>query len=341
MAAPAQVWQVRSRGRIYRSRERQNGQTKKQEVRRTQRWLEPRLMPPKPPEQFKVGSDPVKTHNPVGRCIYCYDDSPKLSDEHIIPFSLNGTHILPHASCLECAQVTSQLELVVCREHFGQLRAHARLRTRRNHPDQFFADLIFEDGHRERVPVPIDIHPSVLVVPQFEMPTLLSRRTSDGNFRIRENIWHVERSLEWDEFVKARGAKQGAIQYPRKPQEFARFLAKIAHAYAVARLGIDGFNPSLTDLILGRNVVRAPELVGSEPEIAPPASGVLHELDLLENGNFLIVRIRLFASSSIEGAHGFPTYLVVAGAKISRLGALLAPIYRAHARLKRLIKRPH
>src|SRR5436309_3134494 len=132
-------------------------------------------MAPKPPERFKVGSDPVKTYDPVGRCIYCYDDSSKLSNEHIIPFSLNGTHILPQASCPKCAEATSQLELVVCREHFGQLRAHAGLRTRRKHPHQFFADLIFEDGRRERaVPVPIDIHPSVLVVPQFEMPTLLS-----------------------------------------------------------------------------------------------------------------------------------------------------------------------
>ena len=294
---------------------------------------EPRLMPPKPPEQFKVGSDPVKTYSPVGRCIYCYDDSPKLSDEHIIPFSLNGTHILPQASCLKCAAITSQLELVVCREFFGQLRTHAGLRTRRKHPRQFFAELIFDDGHRERVPVPTDIHPSVLVVPQFEMPTLVSGRTSDGDFRFREIMWHVERRLEWDEFVKARGAKQGAVRYPRKPGEFARFLAKIAHGYAVAMFGIDGFNPLLTDLILGRNVVRAPELVGSEPEIEPPASGALHQLDLLETEkNFLIVRIRLFASSSIEGAHGFPTYLVIAGAKISQLGSLLAPFYRALAR---------
>jgi hypothetical protein len=297
----------------------------------------PGLMAPRPPKRFQVGSVPVETYDPVGHCIYCHGYGSKLSNEHIIPYSLNGTHILPKASCLKCAEVTSQIERVVCREFFGQLRAHAGFRTRRQHPDQFFADLIFENGHRQRVSVPIDIHPSVLVLPQFAMPDLLSGRTPDGNFRIRDTIWHVEPRLEWDEFVKARGAKQAAIQYPRKPQQFARFLAKIAHAYAVARLGVDGFKPLLIDLILGRNVVRAPELVGSEPEIAPPASGVLHELDLVKNKNFVVVRIRLLASSSIKGAHGVPTYLVVAGTKISRLGTLQAHLRRALTKLKRLI----
>jgi hypothetical protein len=85
----------------------------------------------------------------------------------------------------------------------------------------------------------------------------------------------------------------------------------------------------LIDLILGRNVVRVPELVGSEPEIAPPAPGILHELDLIKNKKLVVVRIRLLASSSIEGAHAVPTYLVVAGTKISRLGMLLAHLRRA------------
>jgi hypothetical protein len=69
-------------------------------------------MAPTPPERFKIGSDPVKTYGPVGRCIYCYDGTSILGNEHIIPFSLNGTHILPQASCLKCAEVTSQVERV-------------------------------------------------------------------------------------------------------------------------------------------------------------------------------------------------------------------------------------
>src|SRR5262249_4088037 len=99
-----------------------------------------------------------------------------------------------------------------------------------------------------------------------------------------------------------------------KPQQFSRFLAKIAHSYAVARLGFDGFKPFLLDLIHRRNVEKALELVGSEPEIPPPAKGKFHELDLVPHNEFVVVRIRLFASSSADGK-AMPVYLVVAGAR--------------------------
>ncbi len=57
----------------------------------------------------------------------------------------------------------------------------------------------------------------------------------------------------------------------------------------------------LIDLIHGRNVERAPELIESQPEIPPPAHGKIHELDLVPHSEFVVVRIRLFASSSAEG----------------------------------------
>jgi hypothetical protein len=154
-------------------------------------------------------------------------------------------------------------------------------------------------------------------LPKFAMPDLLSGRQPDGNFHMTIIRWQ-RASLAWDEFIKAHGAKEGAVDFTVKPQQFSRVLAKIAHAYAVARLGVDGFEPFLIDLIHQRNVVRAPEFVGSEPETPPPASGVVHELGLVENQNFVVVRIRLFASSSIQGAHGFPVYLVVAGKPTKR-----------------------
>ena len=80
-------------------------------------------------------------------------------------------------------------------------------------------------------------------------------------------------------------------------------------------MGFYGFKPLLLDLIHRRNVERAPELVGSETEIPPPAGGKIHELDLVPHKEFVVVRIRLFASSSIDGKDGMPVYLIVAGDK--------------------------
>ena len=98
-----------------------------------------------------------------------------------------------------------------------------------------------------------------------------------------------------------------------KPQQLSRVLAKIAHSFAVARLGLGGFTPLFLDLIHKRVVENAPELVGSDPTRPPPAVGVMHELSIVPHETFVVVRIRLFASSSINGNHAMPVYLVVTG----------------------------
>jgi hypothetical protein len=261
---------------------------------------------------FKLGFDPPIVYEPVGRCIYCDDfGSDELGKEHIIPRSLNGTQILRKASCPKCGGVTSYVDGVVSRGAFLQLRTAVQMKSTEPLPDEFPVVLYSADGREEQVMVDAEIHPSMLVLPVFDMPDLLSGRPPDGNFRFRRVGWMRE-SVAFDEFKGARGVT-AAVETWIKPQQFSRFLAKIAHSYAVARLGFYGFKPFLIDLIHGRNVERAPELVGSEPEIPPPAVGKLHELDLIPHREFVVVRIRLFASSSSDGK-AMPVYLVVAGA---------------------------
>jgi hypothetical protein len=45
------------------------------------------------------------------KCIYCGKLDTKLSDEHIVPESLGGVHIIRKASCPECATITSRFEM--------------------------------------------------------------------------------------------------------------------------------------------------------------------------------------------------------------------------------------
>jgi hypothetical protein len=186
------------------------------------------------------------------------------------------------------------------------------MRTRSELPDDFPVILLFEDGHEERVMVPADVHPATLVLPQFAPPDLLSGRQPDGNFRFTYTTWMRE-SEAFDEFKRSRGAIAAEVETSIKPQQFSRLLGKIGHAYAVARLGLNAFDPLLLDLIHGRNVANAPELVGCDAQMPPPASGIVHELDLQPHPDLVIIRIRLFASSSIDGNHAMPVYLVVAG----------------------------
>jgi hypothetical protein len=190
------------------------------------------------------------------------------------------------------------------------------MQTRTRLPEEFPVILTYQDGREERVMVPADIHPATLVLPRFEWPGLLSDRESDGNFRFQYTMWTRE-SDAFDEFKRSRGAISADVEVYIKPQQLSRVLAKIAHAFAVAQLGLNGFTPLLLDLIHARVVANAPELVGSDPNTPPPATGVMHELTLVPHEKFVVVRIRLFASSSIKGEHTMPVYLAVAGTKLA------------------------
>jgi len=55
-----------------------------------------------------------------GICIYCGKAGVRLTDEHIVPLSLGGQHVIGEASCHDCAKVTSKFERDVARE-FGEM----------------------------------------------------------------------------------------------------------------------------------------------------------------------------------------------------------------------------
>jgi hypothetical protein len=264
--------------------------------------------------------DPPITYAPVGHCIYCPDAGENgLGNEHIIPFALNGTQVLPRASCDKCGGVTSYLDGVAARSVFYQLRSSAGLRTRSQLPDGFPVILKFEGGREERSMVPADIHSSTVTVPKFALPSLLSGKKSDGNYHLTYTTF-MRTSQAFDQFVKAKGAVSSGVESSIKPQQYARFLAKIAHAFAVAKLGAHGFSPLLLDLIHGRNVLCGPELIGSEPTTPPPVGGLMHELGLVNHHRYVVVRIRLFASAQADWV-SMPVYLAVAGIKGS-LGSM-------------------
>jgi hypothetical protein len=111
--------------------------------------------------------------------------------------------------------------------------------------------------------------------------------------------------------ILSMGLPEGSSVYVGKinPLEFARFLAKIAYAYAVADLGKYAFIPLILPLLFGRRAVFT-DLVGGDYEI-PPATSDLHRLQsfVCDAGivKFQCVQIRLFAN------RGTPIYHVVVG----------------------------
>ena len=151
----------------------------------------------------------------------------------------------------------------------------------------------------------------------FDMPGILSGKTADTctNFSVRRHAL-IRRTKEFDDWVATKGAKAASVHVWFKPAPFARMLAKVAHSYTVATLGLDGFTPFLPDAILRPDYPHLAYLVGGDPNTPSPDFGCLHRLSLetrfVDGKQMIVVRIRLFASSG-DQEHGLPIYYVVAG----------------------------
>jgi len=96
---------------------------------------------------------------------------------------------------------------------------------------------------------------------------------------------------------------------------FRRMLAKIAHSFAVAELGIASFQPLLNDFILGKPARHAAQFIGGS--VAPePIGQERNEISIslfsAVHRDYYVVRVRLFADLEM------PTYLVVAGEPLAQ-----------------------
>ena len=273
-----------------------------------------------------MSSELVPTvYAPVGRCIYCgaqRSRADRLSKEHIVPYGLAGNWmILPQASCEPCRTITGKVERFCQREMLGAARIRMKLPTRnpKERRSTLPLDLIRTDGRHERIVVPSEDALVMILGFRFPPPGLLRGVPPAENFDgelLAKPLVEVGQGDAWRKRLTPEGqrVRVGTIGM----LVFARMLAKIAHAYAVAHIGLDQFAPYLPDLILGRSTT-APYLVGGDPHPLEAQTNTLHHVyrqDCLRGGvNYVIVAIQLFAFM------GMPRYHVVAGERLGWIRA--------------------
>jgi hypothetical protein len=215
-----------------------------------------------------------------GRCIYCRKEPPdvQLTREHIIPDGIGGNLVLPDGSCRECANIFKEFEGPVMTTSFGMARDSMRLRSkkrrgraRRHRTTYATLDHEGRRGTEEYYP----INPF--------MPSLVV--TAGHNVRAR--ILTGETGPVAPIAVSMCTLRSDNIPHSRTiaalidPAGMARFVAKIAHCYAVAAFGIDGFLPYLVDFIKGpgsKYTYTNPHLIGSVPRQVDPSA--LHKISV-------------------------------------------------------------
>lgn len=257
-------------------------------------------------------------YGPIGKCIYCGRHSVKLTEEHILPLGLGGVDTLRDASCEDCSRITgAYVEQLVLRRILIFPRTHWNMKSRRpkDRPRELPIGVGTPQKDFEWKNVAVAEHPSALMLPVFAEPGVFTGAAPTDKFSINGMWSFVDSKAE--ERLKKHGGVAGVYQ-AFSPDIFCRMIAKIAHCHAVAKVGVDGFDPLLPGLILGRTTIIS-HYVGcltDPPAGSPPAEfdKITHELELgyqfpIQSNKppRIIVRVRLFANLNT------PTYAAVVG----------------------------
>jgi hypothetical protein len=251
-----------------------------------------------------------KVYSPVGHCIYC-GDTKGLQKEHILPFGLSGTAVLPKASCCQCAKITGRLEQLLLRGPMWPVRVYRELHSRTKHQDSpsSYPLTFIKEGKETTLDVPIEDYPILLHFPLFSAPAALSSERYERGIKV-QGLATVSFGPHPASVAKKHGATDIKITQSLQPVAFAQIIAKIAFAYAVAEGAsnwIDG-NPWPITAILGKTDDIG-KWVGTITAPSKKTEGLLHMLAIhrdLER-QLVIGEIRLFSDSET------PTYGVILG----------------------------
>jgi hypothetical protein len=269
----------------------------------------------------------------VGTCIYCYSDGEGLGlrTEHIIPGGLGGRLELPCASCRPCEQETSALEGRVLNGIYGYSRAHLGVRREQPSKKKWPPTLpvtTWDEAGAEKVEVAREAHPNLTTVIKWRPPEIYFHgRPDDSGIKDAlmdglsdDQMWKKAKNVAKTARKKRISLNQGGGSV----DDFARFLAKIGHSFAVAELGLRGFKPTLLNAILDKRPMYLSYYVGMSiigTGLLPPAPDV-HEINIREEQisrrNLLVVRVQLFADIPIYDPRrrkvmGMPAYDVFVG----------------------------
>jgi hypothetical protein len=254
-------------------------------------------------------SSSTECYSVVSVCIYC-GSTIGLEDEHIVPFGLGGTAILPAASCRACATVTSRFELTVLRGPMRPIRVALGIRSRRKHRGApTLLPLRVRRGDQwETCALPYDEYPLVLEFFVLGIPGCADDSYTSG---VRVRGYQRFSFGPRPEVVQDRlGVDQ--ISAPRRyvPTDFAKMTAKIGYAMAVAVGAIDPAcgRPDVVRSILG-DVDEIGRWVGTLAEPRALRPDVLHDASVHSDSKSGV----LFARVQNLAIVGSPVYGVVLG----------------------------
>jgi hypothetical protein len=263
----------------------------------------------------------------VGRCIYCGCMDTKRFPEHIIPFAITADALIfEDASCAQCAQEINKFEQPVLRRMLGPFRVVANSPTRnpRQRPKNFKLKIGKADDRGQLIEPP-----HTIIVPATEMhlvllgwrlpPPGILYEEEPPRDQIRGEPWcrldeepvnrHIQRFRDTTGWQGNIAFKAGDVPH----FAYLRWLAKIAHGFAIAELGYEAFEHFLPAIILGRSNHYCHYIGG---ELTVPAPGETDAIFNIRHGRlvgdentYIAVELHLFPF------YGSPIHQVIVGVR--------------------------
>ncbi|MGJ5037928.1 hypothetical protein ACQR13_27765 [Bradyrhizobium sp. HKCCYLRH3059] len=239
-------------------------------------------------------------------CIYCGASNATgylkpLSTEHIVPLALNGDLILPDASCERCQKITGTTEQIVLRGHYRGLRIQQGWKHRKKNEQPTELPIFLPDpagGRDIRRMVPLAEYPYVSFFFDLPTPGILIGILPEWEYGLKYR-WLRLQATGVDPPVTSENLT--TFSTPSLDlHSFCRMIAKIAHAFAAAKVGLHSFVPLLEPIILG-NATNFYHFVGGFPGATEmPIADKPYEISLsretCSGRTYLVAKIRLFAN---------------------------------------------
>ncbi|PPD13921.1 MAG: hypothetical protein CTY25_11835 [Methylobacterium sp.] len=258
----------------------------------------------------------AKAYPGFGRCIFCDKDakSVSLTDEHIIPraLSLKNEILIRNGSCSECnAYCNQSFENKCINTNFVSYRKFIELKRRKRGknskeiklPRAVIGD--FRNLQHESKIFDLDdfFYPRLLIMPVF-LPAGNIVGCDRGGDCVNPSFTTFNLGGPSLNFLL--GDVPISTQKPMAHTEFSLMLAKIAYCFAVAELGIDGFDRTqILNLIFGRRH-DAYNYVGSASQFEYINRSRFHRIYVRQKRPYISIVVHLFAQC---GSRPFEIYL--------------------------------
>jgi HNH endonuclease len=246
------------------------------------------------------------THYPAKNyCIYCGAVGIRLTDEHIIPLSLGGAHVLKKASCDSCSKITSKFELKVARGLWGQARLSYNAPSRRKARKSSFV-LTRDSANPETMhSVLSSDFPATLVFYKMGTAGILNGIDKKFDLSVFWKLFAIGDKDRPDSFERKYGFKP-TMSFSHQPQEFGQLLLKIGYGQILTQVDRHDFEPLCLPYILGQEQ-NVSWLVGSDENSHQPLDKIGYSMRtsaLLESDSMLLLaHLKLWANLEMPWYH--------------------------------------